>query len=147
MPDGSDRHSTEVETHLAHHGRVSYLEIPARDPITSGVFYEAVFGWTLSPPDAERVAYTLGPRDNSRIPFSDTSTGLIGAFVAARGPSSEGLAIHIYVDDIEGVVREVEARGCEILEPVRVEAGIRVAQFRDPGKNVIGVWEKSATAG
>lgn len=144
MPDDSDLLPVGVEPHLAHHGKVSYITIPARDPITSAVFYEAVFGWTLSPPDGERVAYTLGPRDNARVPFSDTPSGLIGAFIAMRGPSSDGPVLHIYVEDIEGVLQEIEARGCDILEPVHTEGGIRVAQFRDPGRNVVGIWERAA---
>jgi len=132
-----------VDPHLAHHGKVAYIEIPARDPITSAVFYEAVFGWTLSPPDGERVSHTLGPRDNARVPFSDTPSGLIGAFVAARGPSPDGPGLYIYVDDIDGILQEIEARGCDILEPVRTEGGIRVARFRDPGRNDVGVWERA----
>lgn len=130
-----------VEPHLATHGRVAYVEIPARDPITSAVFYEAVFGWTITPPDAERVAYTLGPRDNQRVPFTDTPGGLIGAFVAGRAPSSNGVVVHLYVEDIEGVLREIEARGGEVVAPLHPEDGVRVAEFRDPGGNVVGVWE------
>lgn len=141
MPDDSELLPSDFEPHLARHGKVAYIAIPARDPITSAVFYEAVFGWMLSPPDAERVSYTLGPRDNQRVPFSDTSGGLIGAFVAALGPSSDGVLLQIYVEDIEGILREIEARGCEVMEPVRTEDGIRVAQFRDPGRNVVGIWE------
>lgn len=143
MPDDREHLSVGVEPHLAHHGKLSYIAIPARDPITSAVFYEAVFGWTLSPPDGERVAYTLGPRDNARVPFSDTPSGLIGAFVASRGPSVDGPMLHIYVEDIESVLQEIEARGCEILEPVRTQDGIRVAQFQDPGRNTVGVWERA----
>ena len=30
-----------VEPHLVRHGKVAYVEIPARDPITSAVSYEA----------------------------------------------------------------------------------------------------------
>lgn len=137
LPDG-------VDPHLAQHGRVAYVAIPARDPITSGVFYEAVFGWTLSPQEDERVWYTLGPRDSQRVPFSDTASGLIGAFVASRGPSSDGVLIQIYVDDIQGVVAEIEGRGQEIVQPVQTEGGISVAQFRDPGGNVIGIWEATS---
>jgi predicted enzyme related to lactoylglutathione lyase len=133
-----------VDPALAQHGRVSYIELPAQDPITTAVFYEAVFGWVLSPPDGERVAYTLGPRDNSRVPFSDTSSGLIGAFVATRGASPDGPALHIYVEDIDRVLQEVEARGCEIVEPVHTEWGIRIARFLDPGRNIIGIWQRAA---
>jgi len=106
------------------------------------VFYEAVFGWTVSPPDGARVAHTLGPRDDARVPFSDMPSGLIGAFVAGRGPSSDGPVLYIYVEGIENVLQEIEARGCEILEPVHAEGGIRAAQFHDPGRNVVGVWER-----
>lgn len=143
MPDNAETAAIAVEPHLGHHGKVSFITIPARDPITSGVFYEAVFGWTLSPPDGERVSHTLGPRDNERVPFSDTPSGLIGAFVAGDGPSSNGPVLHIYVTDIESILQEIEARGCEVLEPVHTENGISVAQFRDPGRNVIGIWEKA----
>lgn len=145
MPDDSELPPVGVEPHLAHHGKVSYITIPARDPITSAVFYEAVFGWTLSAPDGERVSHTLGPRENARVPFSDTPSGLIGAFVAAQGPSADGPRLHIYVEGIEGVLQEIEARGCEILEPVHAEGGIRAAQFRDPGGNVVGIWERAAS--
>lgn len=141
MLDDSERAPVGVEPHLAHHGKVAYIAIPARDPITSAVFYEAVFGWTLRPPAGERVSHTLGPRDNHRVPFSDTPSGLIGAFVASRGPSLDGVLLHIYVQDIEDVLREIEARGCEIRDPVHVEDGIRVALFQDPGGNFIGIWE------
>lgn len=130
-----------VAPHLAHHGRVSYLAIPARDPITSGVFYEAVFGWTLSAPDDVRVSWILGPRDNEQVPFVDAPTGLVGAFVAGRGPSPDGILLQIYVEDIDEVVREIESRGCEIVEPLHTERGVRMAQFRDPGRNIVGVWE------
>jgi uncharacterized protein len=133
-----------AESHLTHHGRVAYITIPARDPITSGVFYEAVFGWTLSPSEGDRVAWTLGPSDNDRVPFADAPDGLVGAFVAARGPAPDGVLLHLYVEDSEGILAEIEARGCEIVEPLRVEGRHRLARFRDPGGNVIGIWETSA---
>lgn len=145
MQDDMEPPPVGVEPYSARHGRVSYITIPARDPITSAVFYEAVFGWTLSPPDGERVANTLGPRDNARVAFSDGPSGLIGAFVAARAPSSDGPVLHIYAEDIESVLQEIEARGCEIVEPVHLELGIRVARFQDPGRNIIGIWESVVT--
>jgi len=145
MSDDVEDLPVGVEPHLARHGRVSHITIPARDPITSAVFYEAVFGWTLDPPDGERVTNTLGPRDNARVPFSDTPSGLVGAFVAARAPSSDGPLLHIYVEDIEEVVREIEARGCQIVAPMRTEGGVRVATFHDPGGNVVGIWQRAVS--
>ena len=133
-----------VEPHLATHGKVAYIEIPARDPITSGVFYEAVFGWTLTSVPDDRVSYTLGPSDNQRVPFSDTPTGLIGAFVAARGPSMDGVSLNIYVRDLLATLRDIEGRGCEIVEAPRAEGALRVARFRDPGGNIMGAWEVGA---
>ena len=130
-----------VEPHLATHGKVAYIEIPARDPITSGVFYEAVFGWTLTSVPDDRVSYILGPRDNQRVPFNDSPTGLVGAFVAGRGPSTDGVSLNIYVEDIQATIQEIEGRGCEIVEALRPEGSLRVARFRDPGGNIVGVWE------
>lgn len=146
MADGTETSPEPIEAHLAEHGRVSFVAIPARDPITSAVFYEAVFGWTITPTEDERVWWTLGPRDNHRVPFSDTTTGLIGAFVADRGPTGDGVLLHIYVDGIEGIVQEIEARDLEVIEPVREERGMKVALFRDPGRNVIGIWEAKPQA-
>lgn len=145
MAEDSKSVHDDVEPHLARHGKVAYIEIPARDPITSAVFYEAVFGWTLSPTVGERVTHTLGPSENARVPFRDVPSGLIGAFVAARGASPDGLVLHIYVEDLESVLDEIEARGCEILERMHPEGGINLAQFRDPGGNVVGIWEGAAS--
>lgn len=146
MSNEGERRPEGIEPYLAQHGKVSFIAIPARDPITSGVFYEAVFGWRLSPPDEVRVAWTLEPRDNERVPFSDTGSGLIGAFVAGRGPSSDGVLLHLYVADIEEAIREIEARGCEVIEPVHEDHGVRVALFRDPGRNVVGIWQSSSAS-
>ncbi|MCA9850294.1 MAG: VOC family protein [Dehalococcoidia bacterium] len=131
----------DIDPSLTQHGKLSFVAIPARDPITSAVFYEAVFGWTLSPPDDVRVSWTLGPRDNERVPFADVASGLVGAFTADRGPAKDGPLLHIYVDGIRDTVREIEARGCEVVEGVHTEHGIQLAQFRDPGGNTMGVWE------
>lgn len=138
VADSSGRREDWENADLPRHGAVASIAIPARDPITSAVFYEAVFGWTLSAPDEERVAWTLGPWDNQQVPFRDAS-GLRGAFVAARGSSSDGILFDIYVDDLESVAREVEARGCPILEPMRTHGGITMARFRDPGGNIVGI--------
>ena len=143
MPEDPELRSGGIESHLARHGSVAFIAIPARDPITSAVFYEAVFDWTLSPPDDVRVQWTLGPWDNERVPFTDAAGGMSGAFVAARGPSSDGVLLHIYVEDIEGALREIEARGCEVVRPVRSEGGVEVAEFRDPGGNSVGICEAS----
>lgn len=144
MPDNRDVLPGGIEAHLAIPGKVSYIAIPARDPITSGVFYEAVFGWTLSAPDEARVAWTLGPRDNERVPFSDVAGGLAGAFVATRGASPDGVVLYVYVEDLDGALREIEARGCEVIEPAQSDGGVRTALFRDPGGNVIGIWQVPA---
>lgn len=100
----------------------------------------------LTAPDDERVSWTLGPRENARVGFSDVPDGLVGAFVAGRGPSEDGVVIHLYVQDIAGVLQEIEARGGEIVRPLRVEGDLRVAEFRDSGGNIIGVWEAGASA-
>lgn len=59
-------------------------------------------------------------------------------------PLPTGRLLYIYVEDLDRILQEIESRGCEILEPVHFERGVRVAQFRDPGRNVTGIWERAA---
>ena len=46
------------------------------------------------------------------------------------------------VDDIEAAVARVEALGGEIVQPVGADAPELTARFRDPGGNIIGLYEE-----
>lgn len=119
-----------VDSGLARHGHVSYLEIPAVDAEKSAAFYEAVFGWAVH------------RRDSGRISFDDRSGTLIGAWETSRAASREpGLLPYIYVDGIDRVVERIVAGGGQVVKPPYPEGDLWVATFRDPGGNLMGIWQ------
>jgi hypothetical protein len=50
--------------------------------------------------------------------------------------------IYVMVDSVEETVRKVVAGGGEIVQPVGADAPEITARFRDPGGNVIGLYEE-----
>jgi hypothetical protein len=119
-----------VDPGLARHGHLSYVEIPAIDVEQSAVFYESVFGWSISRRDAENCS------------FDDRSGTLIGRWTTGRAVSREpGILPYIYVDHIDEVVRRVVTQGGQIVKPVDPEGNLWVATFRDPTGNLMGIWQ------
>jgi predicted enzyme related to lactoylglutathione lyase len=119
-----------VDSSLARHGHISYLEIPAVDVEQSAAFYEAVFGWHVR------------RRDAGQASFDDPGGGLIGRWVTCRVVSREpGLLPYIYVDRIDAVVEQVVTRGGEVVTSPYPEGDLWVATFRDPAGNLMGIWQ------
>ena len=116
---------------IATDGKLSYVQIPALDVRASAAFYAGVFGWAV--------------RDDgnpAHLSFEDKSRELIGAFVTEPAPAREGGVLpYIYVNGIEARVSRIRAAGGEIVRDVYPEGDLWVATFRDPGGNVIGVWQ------
>jgi predicted enzyme related to lactoylglutathione lyase len=52
-----------------------------------------------------------------------------------------GLLVPIMVDDAEATVEQVKAHGGEIVQPIGAEAPEITAPFRDPGGNVLGIYQ------
>jgi predicted enzyme related to lactoylglutathione lyase len=119
-----------VDSGLARHGHVSYLEIPAIDVEKSAAFYEAVFGWSVRRNNTQRAS------------FDDASGTLSGSLVTGRAPSREpGLLPYIYVDGIDAVIERIAARGGEVVKAPYPEGDLWVATFRDPAGNLMGIWQ------
>jgi predicted enzyme related to lactoylglutathione lyase len=109
---------------------ISYLRIPAADPRRAAAFYEAVFGWTVR-------------SDRDDPSFEDGTGHVIGHFVADQPVAGEaGLRPYVYVEDLGETLERVVAEGGEIVTPPYPEGDLRVATFRDPAGNVVGLWEK-----
>lgn len=113
------------------HGKVCYLEIPATDVQRSSEFYAAVFGWKLR------------RRGNGAVAFDDATGQVSGAFAVGRPPSPQvGLLVYIMVDSAAAAVAAVTAHGGEIVQPIGVDAPEITARFRDPGGNVLGLYQE-----
>jgi predicted enzyme related to lactoylglutathione lyase len=112
-------------------GKICYLEIPAEDVARSAAFYEAVFGWRLR------------KRGDGATAFDDAVGEVSGTWVTGRPPSREaGLLVYVMVDSVEETVRLVEAEGGEIVQPIGGDAPEITARFRDPGGNVVGLYQE-----
>ena len=62
-----------------------------------------------------------------------------------RPPAAKpGLLFYIMVDSVAAAVDAVVAQGGEIVQPVGADAPEITARFRDPGGNVIGLYQQPA---
>jgi predicted enzyme related to lactoylglutathione lyase len=112
-------------------GKICYAEIPATDIERSSRFYADVFGWPLR------------QRGDGEIAFDDTTGQVSGTWVTGRPPSAEpGLLLYIMVDSVAATIEAVIAHGGEIVQPVGGDAPEITARFRDPGGNIIGLYEE-----
>jgi predicted enzyme related to lactoylglutathione lyase len=118
------------------HGKICYVEIPTEDVQRSAEFYNGVFGWQLR------------TRGDGVKAFDDATGQVSGAFVTGRPPSpGPGLLLYVMVDSVADTVDSVVAHGGEIVQPLGVDAPELTARFRDPGGNVIGLYQEPAGAG
>lgn len=112
-------------------GKVCYIEMPAIDIQRSADFYSKVFGWRLR------------QRGDGRIAFDDATGEVSGTWVVGRKASSEpGLLIYIMVDSVAATIDVVIAHGGEIVQPIGADAPEITARFRDPGGNVLGLYQE-----
>jgi uncharacterized protein len=111
-------------------GKICYIEIPAIDVRRSADFYRAVFGWQIR------------RRGDGQTAFDDAVGEVSGAWVLGRPSSPQpGLLIYIMVDDVAATADAAVANGGEIVQPIGADAPEVTARFRDPGGNVIGLYQ------
>jgi uncharacterized protein len=112
-------------------GKICYLEIPATDIARSSDFYQKSFGWSLR------------RRGDGAIAFDDGVGQVSGTWVLGRPPSpAPGVMIYIMVDSVAATVDAVVANGGEIVQPIGADAPEITARFRDPGGNVLGLYQQ-----
>jgi uncharacterized protein len=114
-------------------GKICYVEIPALDIARSVEFYKRVFGWNIR------------QRGDGRTAFDDGVNQVSGTWVLGRAPSnSPGLLIYIMVDSVAATLDLIAANGGEIVQPSGADAPEITARFRDPGGNVLGLYQEPA---
>jgi uncharacterized protein len=112
-------------------GKICYIQLPSEDAARSAAFYEAVFGWSIR------------TRGDGATAFDDTTGQVSGAFVSGRPPLAEpGLLVYVMVDDARAAVESVRANGGEIVQEIGGDPGETTARFRDPGGNVLGIYQE-----
>ena len=116
-------------------GKICYIEMPTPDIARSSAFYESVFGWNIR------------RRGDGSVAFDDGVGEVSGTWVTGRPPSPQpGLLIYIMVDSVEQTIEKILAGGGEIVQPIGADAPEITARFRDPGGNVLGLYQHPASA-
>ena len=112
-------------------GKVCYIEMPAVDVQRSADFYAKVFGWRIR------------KRGDGALAFDDATGEVSGTWVVGRPASREaGLLVYIMVDSVAATVDAVIAHGGELVQPIGADAPEITARFRDPGGNLIGLYQE-----
>jgi predicted enzyme related to lactoylglutathione lyase len=112
------------------HGKICHVELPAGDIAAAASFYERVFGWQVR------------RRPDGPVTFDDSTGEVSGHWVPGRAPTAPGLLVYLWVDDIAAAIDRVTAEGCQIVQPVGGDPGELTARFRDPGGNVVGLYQE-----
>jgi uncharacterized protein len=114
-------------------GKICYVEMPASDIARSAEFYKKVFGWTIR------------QRGDGHTAFDDGVGQVSGTWVRGRTPASEpGLLVYIMVDSVAATLDTIVANDGEVVQPIGADAPEITARFRDPGGNVIGLYQQPA---
>src|ERR1700722_1066993 len=112
-------------------GKICYIEMPAVNVEQSADFYAKAFGWTIR---------TRG--DGARA-FDDTTGEVSGAFVLGRQPSTTPrILFYIMGHSAAAPCRTVEKHGGTIVQPLGADAPEITARFRDPGGNIVGLYQE-----
>lgn len=114
-------------------GKICYVEIPATDVARSSGFYHRVFGWNIR------------QRGDGHLAFDDAVGEVSGSWVLGRPPAATpGLMLYVMVDSVAATLEKIVAQGGEIVQPIGADAPEITARFRDPGGNVIGLYQEPA---
>jgi uncharacterized protein len=115
----------------SNNGKICYVEIPTTDIARSAEFYKRVFGWNVR------------TRGDGSTAFDDATGQVSGSWALKRPPSSHpGLLMYVMVDSVTATVELIKANGGEIVQPIGADAPEITARFRDPGGNVIGLYQE-----
>jgi uncharacterized protein len=113
------------------HGKICYIEMPATDISRSAEFYQQVFGWKIR------------KRGDGSTAFDDGVGQVSGTWLLDRPLSpTPGLLIYIMVDSVAATCDAIIAAGGEIVQPIGADAPEITARFRDPGGNLLGLYQQ-----
>jgi predicted enzyme related to lactoylglutathione lyase len=114
-------------------GKICYIEMPTTDIARSADFYKNVFGWNIR------------QRGDGSVAFDDTTGQVSGTWILGRPPSSApGLLVYVMVDSVAATLEVIVANSGVIVQPIGADAPEITARFRDPGGNVIGLYQQPA---
>jgi predicted enzyme related to lactoylglutathione lyase len=113
---------------MATNNHINYIEFKAKDLGAIKAFYSSVFAWEFT---------DYGP---SYISFEEKNSGIAGGFEVSDQPITNGALIVLFHDDLEAVIKKIEAAGGIITIPVFSFPGGKRFHFTDPSGNELAIW-------
>jgi predicted enzyme related to lactoylglutathione lyase len=111
---------------------IVHIEIPVTDLDKAKIFYSKLFAWKVD----------VTPEMNYAV--FDTGTPPNGGFSTFLKTATGGCLLHIYVDDIEKKLREIEkAGGKTVTKKTEIPQFGWYATFKDIFGNIIGLFTPS----
>ncbi len=114
------------------HGKLDYVEFPARDLSATKSFFASVFGWSF-------VDY--GP-DYTAFSGEGLDGGFFKAELAAQTPNGSALLV-FYSENLEETEAKIISSGGKIVKPIFEFPGGRRFHFTEPSGNELAVWSAS----
>lgn len=120
--------------------RVIYFDIAADDVERAIKFYEAVFGW--------KIVKARGPLDYWLVSTGAKEDAGIDGGIAPREVAWQRITCFVDVGSLAATLAKVQTQSGTILQPKTVIPGEGyIAVVQDTEDNVIGIIERSQTAG
>ena len=114
---------------MDNHGKITYVELAARDISATKAFFTEVFGWSFEDFGPDYTAFA--------------GQGVDGGFFKsdlASSPDSGGALVVIYSHGLEATQATIEAAGGTIVRPIFPFPGGRRFHFTEPSGNEFAVW-------
>ena len=111
------------------HGKINYVEFPAKDIQVTKDFFTQAFGWSFRDFGPEYTAFS--------------NQGINGGFFKSELCSStnNGAALIVfYSNDLEATQAKIEKANGVIVKPIFSFPGGRRFHFTEPGGNEFAVW-------
>jgi predicted enzyme related to lactoylglutathione lyase len=112
---------------------VTWFEILGKDGASLQKFYGDLFGWKVD---------AANPMNYGMVEGKD---GGIGGGIAAAQDGKPAVTVYISVDDLQSTLDKAKGLGAEVvMPPMDVPNGPKIASFKDPQGNVIGIMKTPA---
>jgi predicted enzyme related to lactoylglutathione lyase len=118
---------------MAKSNPVTWFEILGKDGPGLQKFYGDLFGWKVD---------AANPMNYGMVEGKD---GGIGGGIAAAQDAKPAVTVYVDVDDLQATLDKAKSLGGEVvMPPMDVPGGPKIAQFKDPDGNVIGIMKPPA---
>lgn len=115
------------------HGKINYVELPARDIEASKRFFTEAFGWAFTDYGPAYAAFDQAGLDG----------GFFKSDLSVSTENGSALVV-LYSQALETTLADVEKAGGRIVKPIFTFPGGRRFHFTDPSGNEFAVWSDKA---